>query len=114
MGPLSTWMGKYTWIEFPLTGENGFGKKVHMINSDPGSKLTEFLNAFADRLPVQPADLSHARDASMPQLLGLKSGEQPALAGVHQAHDQVDLLVEGFIRVFNLACAERAKAVIGM
>jgi len=27
----------------------------------------------------------------MPELLGLKSGKQPALANIHQAHQQVEM-----------------------
>jgi len=50
----------------------------------------------------------------MTVLLSLKGGKQPALVGVHQAHDQVDLLVEGLIGVIGHASADRANTVIGM
>jgi len=50
----------------------------------------------------------------MPQLLSLKSSEQPALVGVHLAHDQVDLLVEGLIGVVELVSTDRANTVVGM
>jgi hypothetical protein len=66
------------------------------------------------RLPIQSRNLSHARDPSMPELLSLKGSEQPALAGIHQAHDQVYLMVEGFIRVFEHALTDRTDTVIGV
>ena len=50
----------------------------------------------------------------MPELLRLKSSEQPALTGVHQAHDLVYLLVEGFVWVIRLSATDRADTVIGV
>ena len=49
----------------------------------------------------------------MAQLLGLEGSEQPALAGVHQAQQQVDLFVQHLLRVGRLAAADGAGAVIG-
>jgi hypothetical protein len=34
--------------------------------------------------------------------------------GVHQAHDQVDLLVEGLIRMLERAFTYRADTMVGM
>ena len=50
----------------------------------------------------------------MPQLLSLECSEQPALLGVHQAHDQVDLLVEGLFGMVGQASTDRANTVVGV
>jgi len=83
-------------------------------NNSISSNFNYLPKTFSNRLTIQTCDLSHARDASMPQLLSLKSSEQPALVGVHQAHDQVDLLVEGFIWMLEGASTYRADTMVGM
>jgi len=50
----------------------------------------------------------------MAHLLRLEGGKQAALARVHQAHQQVDLLVQHLLGVGGLAAADRAGAVGGV
>jgi hypothetical protein len=69
------------------------------------------MDALADGLAIQPADQGHTGDAAIAQLQGLEGGKQAALPGIHQAQEQVDLLVQDFLGVVVLALALRLSWV---
>ncbi len=53
------------------------------------TKCVQSPYSLSYRLSIQSCGLRHARNPAMPQLLGLKSGERPALAHIHRAQTYV-------------------------
>jgi hypothetical protein len=68
-------------------------------------------HSLSYRFSIQPSNFRHSCDPPMSHLLGLKRSKKPPLPGIHQAHQQVDLLVQYLLWVFGGTTADRAGAV---
>jgi hypothetical protein len=98
-----------------LTSGYNFSAYGYPVWNNSLSPCIDYLpKTFSNRLTIQTCYLCHTRDPAMPQLLSLESSEQSTLVGVHQAHDQVDLLVKGLIRMLKGASTYRADTMVGM
>jgi hypothetical protein len=102
----STAMGKSFSANSPAKGNSIFSKKRLFLSAHHLSEVSQFLDAFTNRLPIQSTNFRHSGNSTMTHLLSLECRKQPALASIHQAQQQVDLFMQHLLWMVGWATTD--------